>query len=272
LRKIWGQTDNPEEIIKKLEYYTDAYISICIGKYPDKYGKLVRFELDKLVRSNSPTSIHPFVIRLLKEYELGNVTEKNTAECLATLESFLVRRAISGIEPTGLLATFRTAWGVMEGKPTKENLTEVINKRNTVEWPDDDRLTKAILSRNIYSSHICEYILLEYERSLGSDIPNNKFWIEHVMPQKLNKQWLNVINEEDHQSLVHTWGNLIPLTKEMNQEVSQSEFSKKKKHFEKHSVFASARTLANEHHKWDKETIINRSSLIAKWAIKRWAK
>jgi len=272
LRKIWGQTENPEEIIKKLEYYTDPYIAICAGKYPEKYSKIIKASLDKLVQSNSPTSIHPFVVKLLKEYELGNVTEKNTADCLSVLESFLVRRAISGIEPTGLLATFRTAWGVMNGKPTKESLSEVIMKRNTVEWPDDERLKKAILSRNIYSSHISEYVLLEYERSLGSDIPDNKFWIEHVMPQKLNKQWLSVISNEEHQNIVHTWGNLIPLTKEMNQEVSQSEFEKKRKQFEKHSIFASARTLANDYEKWDKETILIRSNLIAKWAIKRWAK
>ena len=131
-----------------------------------------------------------------------------------------------------MLATFRTAWGVVAGMPTKETLSGVIRKRNTVEWPDDERLSKAIQSRNIYSSHIAEYVLLEYERSLGSDIPDNKFWIEHVMPQKLNKDWHEVISVEDHQSIVHTWGNLIPLTKEMNQEVSQAEFSKKRKQFE----------------------------------------
>ena len=272
LRKIWGQTENPEEIIKKLEDYSVPYLAICEGKYPENYSKSVKFELDRLVRSNSPTSIYPFTIRLLKEYELGNVTEQNTIDCLQVLESFLVRRAISGIEPTGLLATFRTAWGVVAGLPTKETLSGVIRKRNTVEWPDDERLSRAIQSRNIYSSHIAEYVLLEYERSLGSDIPDNKFWIEHVMPQKLNKDWHEVISLEDHQSIVHTWGNLIPLTKEMNQEVSQAEFSKKRKQFERHSVFASARTLANEFGNWDKTSIINRSKLISEWAIKRWPK
>src|SRR5690606_22516465 len=144
-------------------------------------------------------------MRLLKEYEIGNVTEKDTYECLEVLEAFLVRRAITGIEPTGLLALFRTAWNNMDGKPNKSSLTETILKRNTIDWPDDNRFITAIKTRNLYSSHICKYALLEYDKSLGSDIPDNDCWVEHVMPQNIAK-WTNIINIEDHQSLVNTWG------------------------------------------------------------------
>jgi hypothetical protein len=272
LRKIWGQTENPEEIIQKLDDYSVPYLALCTGIYPESYSKLVKLELAKHYRANSPTSIYPFTIRLLKEYELGNVSEQDTIDCLAVLESFLVRRAITGIEPTGLLATFRSTWNNLDGKPNKKNLTDLIQKRNTVEWPDDERLTKAIQNRNIYSSHISKYVILEYERSLESDTPENEFWIEHVMPQKINISWLKVVTPEEHSSIVHTWGNLIPLTKEMNQDLSQSEYSKKRTQFEKHSVFASARLLANNYNNWNKDTIIERSKLISEWALKRWVK
>ena len=211
-------------------------------------------------------------MRLLKEYDNGKVTEQNTIDCLTVIESFLVRRAISGIEPTGLLALFRTAWNNMKGNPTKENLKEIIKSRNTIEWPDNQRLNTAILTRNIYSSHISKYVLIEYEKSLGSDIPENEYWIEHVMPQTLNKEWKNVITNEEHQNVLHTWGNLIPLTAEMNRGVSQSEFNLKREEFKKHSVFASARNLALDYDVWDKEQILNRSKIIADWAITRWEK
>lgn len=271
LRKIWGETDNPEDIINTLEEYSTPFLAISVGRFPTSYSKNVKNILDLLIKANSPTSIYPFVMKLLKEYEEGNVAEKDTFECLEVLEAFLVRRAITGIEPTGLLALFRSAWNNMNGKPTKEALVETIYKRNTIDWPDDNRFITAIKTRNLYSSHICKYVLLEFEKSLGSDIPDNDFWIEHVMPQN-RKKWEMIINAEDHQNLLNTWGNLIPLTQQMNTGISDSEFAIKKSEFIKHSIFSSARNLGSNHDKWDKEAILNRSEEIANWAIKRWEK
>jgi uncharacterized protein with ParB-like and HNH nuclease domain len=272
LRRIWGDVSNPEEIIKKLEDYSDSYLALCIGKYPASFSKPVSLALDKLVFSRCPTSVFPFLMKLLNEYTLGNVTEKDTIDCIKIIESFMVRRAIAGLEPTGLLGIFRSAWNACNGKPDSTSLTQVINNRNTVEWPDDARIRTTILSRNIYSSHLRNYLLKEYDLSLGSDDPKNEFWIEHIMPQSLNTEWRQVISDKDHQELLHTWGNLIPLTKEMNQSVSQSLFEVKSKEFETHSVFASARKLSSEYKKWDKAEILKRSSIIAEWAINRWSK
>lgn len=272
LRKIWGDTSNPEAIINTLEYYTTPFLAISQGKYPSSYSKDLKIVLSKLNSSNSPTSIYPFVMKLLKEYELETISEKTTIEALETIESFLVRRAIAGIEPTGLLALFRTAWNVTNGNPTRSSLEIAIKKRGTIEWPDDERLRTAILSRGIYSSHISKYVIREYELSQGSDVPENDFWIEHIMPQTLNKDWKEVISNEDHQNVVHTWGNLIPLTKEMNRELSQSKYEIKKVEFENHSVFASSRNVAKANKIWNKETILDRSNEIANWAINRWKK
>ena len=272
LRKIWGDVSNPEEIIKKLEDYSDSYLALCIGEYPTSFSKPISLALDKLVFSTCPTSVFPFMMKLLNEYTLGNVTEKDTIDCIKIIESFMVRRAIAGLEPTGLLGFFRSAWNACSGKPDATILTQVINNRNTIEWPDDTRIRTSILSRNIYSSHLRKYLLKEYDLSLGSDDAKNEFWIEHIMPQKLNTEWSQIISDKDHQELLHTWGNLIPLTKEMNQSVSQSLFEVKSKEFETHSVFASARKLSSEYKKWDKEEILKRSSIIAEWAINRWSK
>ncbi|PRD56030.1 DUF262 domain-containing protein [Sphingobacterium gobiense] len=271
LRKIWGNTSNPENIIDTLEEYSTPYLAIATGKYPNIYTKAIKAILDLLVKSKSPTSIFPFVMKLLKEYEAGTVSEQDTIECLEVLEAFLVRRAITGIEPTGLLAVFRSAWHNMNGKPSKDALKEVILKRNTIDWPDDNRFITAIKTRNLYSSHICTYALLEYDKSIGSDIPENDCWIEHVMPQQRRK-WETVISAEDHQNLLNTWGNLIPLTSKMNCDLSDSEFTIKKTEFESHSLFSSARRLGSTYAEWNKVTILERSNVIADWAIKRWPK
>lgn len=272
LRKIWGKTTNPEDIIRTLDYYTTPFIAISSGTYPETYCNEVKLKLQKLYSSKSPTSIYPFVMKLLKEYELGNLAEQNTIESLEVIESFLVRRSVSGIEPTGLLALFRTIWNVTGGKPNKDSLIEAIKKRGTIEWPDDERFKTAILSRGIYSSHIIRYVIREYELSYGSDVPENYFWIEHIMPQTLNKVWKKVISNEEHQNVVHTWGNLIPLTREMNQGLSQSEYAIKRDEFKNHSVFASSRDLAKDYDEWNKDTILDRSNKIANWALGGWKK
>ncbi len=277
LRKLWvdkksPDKKSPEDIIKQLDNYTVPYLAIANGQFPENYSKSVLIKITKLREAKSPTSIYPFVMKLLKEYELDSITEKDTVECLEVLESFLVRRALCGIEPTGLLVLFRTAWSVMNGIPNKENLTKAIKRRNTIEWPDDLRLETAILTRNIYSSSICKYAIREYEKSQESDFPNNDFWIEHVTPQSLNDEWRKVITDEEHQNVVHTWGNLIPLTSEMNRDLSQAAFELKKKEYSKHSIFSSTRSLAKEYEEWNKTTITERSKVIGKWAITRWKK
>jgi hypothetical protein len=163
-------------------------------------------------------------------------------------------------------------WDAIGGVPNAKLLKEAINRRSTVEWPDDSRIKDAILKRNIYTSHLKFFLLKEYEISLGSDVPDNDFWIEHILPQSLNSDWKNFITDRDHDELKHTWGNLIPLTQQMNQSISQSSFNIKVKEFEKNSLFASARNLSKEYSKWGKEEILKRSSIIAEWAIKRWKK
>lgn len=272
LRKIWGDTSKPDLIIQKLELYSDSYLALCKGEYPTTYSKDVKDTMDKLVFSRCPTSVYPFMMRLLYEYENGNITEKDTIDCIRVIESFMIRRAIAGIEPTGLLGLFRSVWDAVGGKPNLKSLSDVINKRSTVEWPDDSRIKDSILRRNMYSTHLRQYLLKEYELSLGSDVPQNDFWIEHIMPQTLNNEWRSIISERDHDDLKHTWGNLIPLTQEMNQSISQSSYKTKSLEFKKHSIFASARNLSKEYDNWGKEEILKRSAIIADWAVTRWEK
>ncbi len=272
LRKIWGDTSKPDLIIEKLEIFTEAYLALCNGSYPTGYSKEVKEAMDKLVFSRCPTSVYPFMMRLLNEYTIGNVSEKDTIDCISIIESFMIRRAIAGLEPTGLLGIFRSAWDAVNGKPCAKSLKEIFNKRNTVEWPDDSRIKDSILKRNMYSTHLRQYLLKEYELSLGSDVPKNEFWIEHIMPQTLNDEWRKVITDRDHDDLKHTWGNLIPLTQKMNQSISQSSYIIKKKEFENNSVFASARNLSKEYNDWTKKEILERSEKIADWAVIRWKK
>ncbi|MHA1735866.1 MAG: hypothetical protein ACTSV8_05790, partial [Candidatus Thorarchaeota archaeon] len=81
-------------------------------------------------------------------------------------ESFLVRRALCGIEPTGLLTLFRNMWGALGGEPTGQGIAQAIGSSRTIEWPDDGRLEELIVERRLYGSAIAPFAILEYDRSL----------------------------------------------------------------------------------------------------------
>lgn len=271
LRKIWGKNDDPKVIIDGLLEYVPTFLALTTGHCPASYSRKVVDRISRLIAANMPSSTHPFLVRLLKEYELGTCEDVQVVETLKVLESFLVRRAIVGIEPTGLLVFFRTAWTVMEGKPNGANFAEALRKRSTIEWPDDERVKKAVTSRRIYKSTIRNFLLAEYDRSLGGDVPANIPWVEHVLPQKLNEVWAKAgFTKDSHEELVDTWGNLVPLSREMNIDASQSEFSKKRKLFSEGSMYKSARELADQHQQWTPAEIRARSVRIGAWAVDHW--
>ncbi|OIQ94369.1 hypothetical protein GALL_237070 [mine drainage metagenome] len=191
--------------------------------------------------------------------------------CLDTIESFLVRRAICGIEPTGLLGLFRTMWSSVDGHPTAEAIESVIMKRLTIEWPTDERMRESIKTRPLYGAAIAKYVVLEYDKSLGLDQPKtNDFSIEHVMPRSYCDAWSEVVTKPQHAKLKDLWANLIPLSTAMNEVVAQSEFHNKKTYFEVDSMFASARRVGKDFESWGEKEICERSEHLADWAIKRW--
>jgi hypothetical protein len=164
----------------------------------------------------------------------------------------------------------------MDGAPSWERLADALKKRGTIEWPDDERVRSAILSRKIYKVGIKNYLLGEFDRGIGGDVPSDIPWIEHILPQTLNSEWSNgaegnsPFTAQEHDSLVDTWGNLVCLSERMNIEVSQAGYAVKRKFFSESSMYGSARAMAKEYDYWSPETIRTRSKSIADWAVTRW--
>lgn len=272
LQKIWkGDDHDPKDIIDKLDEYSEEYLALCSNRYPDSYDKKVVTKLKDLRSANNPSSTFPFLMKVLKEYKKERLSFSQVVDILDGIESFLVRRALCGIEPTGLLVMFRTLWNTIKHNPTKQELFNVINKRSTIEWPDNEKLINSIQSRSIYSGHIAKYVILQYEKSLNADFPEIADpWIEHILPQKLNQDWAKIFTKEEHEKYVHTWGNLIPLSSQMNQSLSQNIYDVKKSTISKDSMYATGRRLAEDYVIWNEESIKQRNKILADWAILRW--
>jgi hypothetical protein len=271
LREQWSSL-GAEAIIRELEEFSTSFL-VMRGKLDatETYGKEVGECVQRLVKLGWPAAVYPFVMRLLKEFSDNKITKEAVVGSLVTLESFLVRRALCGIEPTGLLGLFRTMWTNAEGHPTAERVRAIILKRLTVEWPTGHRLREAITSRPLYGSAIAKFVVLEYDRSQGIDHPiDSDVSIEHVMPQTYCDNWSDVVTKAQHIKLRHLWGNLIPLSMEMNSLVNQDKYEAKRKLFEEESMFSSARQLATNYDTWGEDEINARSEVLAAWSIQRW--
>lgn len=273
LRDLWVGLDS-KQIIDSLDQYSNPYLSITGEINPfDEYGKEVGTALEKLVDLKHPSSTHPFLMKLIKEFKKGQISKNDVVQCMEVIESFLVRRALCGIEPTGLLGMFRTMWSLCQNHPTQEKIVNIINNRLTIEWPSDERLTKAIAERPLYGASIAKYVIVELERFNGHENPPlEQLTIEHIMPRSYCDEWSEAIEKEKHRKLKDLWANLIPLSKSMNSHIAQAKYEEKRSFIQKESMYITARKLGESYSEWNEASIRDRTDTLAEWAIDRWKK
>ena len=271
LRETWRDLGS-EDIINHLEEYSQPYLALNgQSEQLAAYPKQLRQALENLYRLGQPASALPFEMRLISGFERQEITRNEVVKILSVLESFFVRRAICGVEPTGLLGMFRSMWSNMDGHPTAEKTAQIILRRQTVEWPTDARLAEQIRQRPLYGSSIARYVVFEFDRSFGADQGDYKeFTVEHVLPQAMTDEWGQDFSKDEHAEMRDLWANLLPLTSEMNGSVSQSAYAKKRPIFQKDSMFASAREFAKKYRSWDPNQLLKRCAELEKFSKTRW--
>lgn len=268
LQKKWI-TSNPISIVAEMNVYADLYCALVeynpIKGINEQVGERVhRFSL-----MPKTTVTWPYILELLNACRDGVASKKQTLQCLSIVESFLVRRAIVGLEPTGLHAVFKGLWGKAGADPKK--LKEKI-VTGTIRCPNDQQIRETLSSGDMYSRKITKYLLIQRElhfnKENGYDNATEDFTIEHVLPQSLTADWLDWFNREDHKALLHTIGNLVPLTKGQNGRIKDLDWAKKKgvikgSNWKITQNAAAART-------WDKGQIQRRAKQFADWAVEEW--
>lgn len=273
LREAWEDLDSGQ-VIEHLDIYSRPFLAIT-GSQPElsKYPGKLRRVLENLHRAKNPSSALPFEMQLLHHFTEGLISQGETVEVLGLLEAFFVRRALCGVEPTGLLGLFRTMWSNMDGHPCAKKVADIIAKRQTIEWPSDVRLKEQIHQRPMYSSAISRFAIFEYDRSFGADQGSfEEFTVEHILPQKLTPGWEEKFPKSVHSKVKDLWANLIPLSSEMNKNVLQETYDKKRPVFQQDSMFASSRNFAENRLEWNLEQLEARSDELFAWASARWPK
>ena len=270
LRTIWKER-TPEEIISHMKPYCVPFLAIDQG-YPPGDTQEINLRVGRMTRLSCPSSVYPFLMRLLHQYMASIVPLVLAVAILDLVESFLVRRAIVGFEPTGLHALFKGLWHEVEDDLSVDNVAAAIRKRPTIQWPTDVELREAIRKRELATTGICRFLLVEYDRDMPGDNPENVPTIEHILPNSREKgsDWAAAFTMEEHRRLKNTWANLIPLSGALNESLQRGPYSDKSKRYADESMFGTPRAVARYWQEWNPESLRERADVLSEWTTLRW--
>jgi len=145
--------------------------------------------------------IDDFLIQLVK-YCQSVINKEDLKEILLLVESFSFRRSICDVSPNALNKIYMTLGREIKNHADyKENYVSILKyllmkKKGSQRFPEDNEFAEKFVSKDIYNSKNCSYILGRIE-NFGNieklDIENllryNELTIEHIMPKSLSDQW-----------------------------------------------------------------------------------
>ena len=270
LRTVWDGLE-PQAIIRDIDQYSNTFLALETGRIAG-----ISPDIDECLRRlhsvGKPRSIYPFVFLCIADVARSTRPVGVVVDVLSRVESFLFRRAICGIEPTGLHAVFKSLHKDCCDAPPDDFaqvVEQTIRSKPTVQWPGDSEFAEKVKTSNLYGRSIKKHAILEYERTLGESNPDLQD-VEHVCPVEFAAvpEWLRDFSDCPP-GLINTWANLLPLSEPMNRSLQNAPFEQKRSRYS-NAMYASARELAREFGTWTPSVIAVRADHLARWALVRW--
>ncbi|MEV1081801.1 DUF262 domain-containing protein [Streptomyces sp. NPDC050211] len=244
----------------------------------------LRTTLERLAQWGGQTH-YPLALYLLDSVDSGRATAGEAAQALGYAESYMVRRLLCQVSTTGLNRVFMEMPKELEkDRSVAEATLRYLSKRRggARVWPTDDDVREAIRTKPFYSagrSHQRFQVLRRLEESHGAtepvDFAKAKLTVEHVLPQRPNQKWYELLAEEAddgqsaeelHTQLVHTLGNLT-LSAD-NARLSNHPFRRKQEILDS-SALRMNQWIADQE-RWGKAQILARADELAARAVTVW--
>lgn len=229
----------------------------------------------------------PFILPLFDYWQEGKVNADEVATILGSVESYIFRRLICGMQNNSLNKLFATLFSdSLKYVDQSDNYVDIINylllsKTEVSHFPTDDEFAESIETRDAYNMRQqTKYYLfdrLENQDSLErvnviDGMQNNRYTIEHIMPQTLSSAWKKELGD-DYQAIYDRWDNrLANLTlTAYNSSYSNKSFYEKKtaENGFDHSGFR-LNDFVKECDQWTEKELIERSELLKQTALKLW--
>jgi len=278
LRQYEGDEDAIEGQVADLLRQASFYQRMLDPSKEEHAG--VRAHLYFLKRWGAQT-VNPIVMYAFNLRDEGKISDDQMQQLLLNIESFLVRRLLTGVRGGNLNRIFlRVVKKLIESEP--DQLVDVARWELSSErsyWASDSDIEWSVCSRPFYFYGRAEQkrmVLEAIERSFGhkeaSDLEAMSLSIEHIMPQTMTEEWNAHLAEQGddpeatRSELLHTLGNLT-LTA-YNPQLSNKPLERKKEIYES-SLLAMNQPIASAP-AWGKTQISARAEDLATRIINIW--
>lgn len=244
--------DFREWFIKQNEKYAVNELTTLLSQYADYYNYIYHTELKMFekkglwktivdfrnIKSTMPT---PFILEITKLYKENKIDIDQYKSIIEIVNSFIVRRAIIGLDTSGISKYFCTLLKnvLMLCEEDYSNIVDAtkycvidINKEKGSRFPTDEEIKSLLKTQDVYQyPDALHYFFDKYENE-GQDVdtyhPTLRCQIEHIMPQDESK-WIKGldIDLQTYDSYKNRLGNLTLTTKHDNPKMSNNLFEYK---------------------------------------------
>ena len=219
----YHRNDRMKNLSLKIKRFASYYARVTTGEVEDEE---VRAALRRLALLDMPV-VNPLLLALFDAYDHKDLSHEEFLSMIATLESYLFRRAVCDCETSvlssfvaSLIARLEAVRG--EGGNVAEALCAMLlNEAGTPRrFPTDAEFSRALQTRDCFGFSRAFYLLSRLEEAAGAvAMPKRGDWtVEHVMPVRAlgNDAWAAVLGENPERTFeesINALGNLV-LTRE----------------------------------------------------------
>lgn len=290
--KSWWDEGIPRDItaeLMTLRGYAGTYRTLLDPKGKSRFADFAR-----RLRAIDTSTAHPVVLWAADAF---GVESEEFEATIASIESFLIRRAVCGYNQKAYNRIFLELLKDLDeaGSAATPGLIRLFLSKSQAEsalWPSDEEFRRALVSAPLYRSlrprstlAILEALEQKLQHEYSEDITiNSPLSIEHILPQGADEVfWPLEVREGEERSaadlrrshLVHSLGNLTLLTQPLNSSVSNGPFvpevpAKGKRE----AIVKKSKLTMNSYFAgipiWNEAEIVRRGQALADVAVRIW--
>jgi uncharacterized protein with ParB-like and HNH nuclease domain len=265
--------------IKKYSYYYNKFINVN-----NEQDLEIRSQLNYISRLEINVA-YPFLLEVYNDYASKVIDKETLINVFELVQAFTWRRFIVSLPTNSLNKIFMRLYEDINKQDYLPSLQRaLLRKKSTQRFPRNDEVLTILKDRDMYGiqSKNRTYFLEKLENFENKEpvrIENNTdISIEHIFPVNPDKEWINILGDEEYNIIKEKYLNTIAnLTLSGNNgKLSNKYFTAKrdmnidgKEQGYKFSRLWLNRYLANIN-KWNKEEIEKRFELIANRFLQIW--
>jgi hypothetical protein len=267
VRESIQNAENAFKLLEQLEEYSSLFIALNNPNdefwqdTPDHIPYIREIELFGVKQA------YPALFAAYNKFSTENFTRLLKLVCIISFRHTMV----SSLNPNELEGIYnKIAIAINNGEMTTPR--QVFEGLRSVYVTD----TKFVQDFSILSistrgqkKKLVRYILwkLEMDKSGRSNIAEDGFSIEHILPESPSDRWRVDFLDNEIEEMTYRIGNLIPLEANLNRQIGNQYYTDKQEIYQQ-SDYALARNIVPE--EWTPDTIAKRQESLAQRAVHIW--